>query len=222
MSDSDEGAPRSALWVGFGSAVLLVVLESLYALALFLGLSALEEPSEPIGDPYFSVMEILILLIMPVMVSLAVSVQATCAANRRHFALAAVVFVAISTAITSSVHASVLFLSRDPAFAGLDHVFSFEWPSVVYVLDILAWDFFFAFFAICLALSFERGGVEGWARRLLLLSGVLAFLGLWGAAIGDMAVRNIGIVGYVGVFTLGMCPLALRMWRRARPSRQGS
>ncbi len=171
---------RLFLWLGLASSALLVLVEVLYAVALFLGLSALESPLDPIGDPYFTAMEVLILVMMAPMVVLTVTVHATAETGRKPFALAALAFVGVLTAITTSVHASILFLAREPAFAGLTHIFSFEWPSVVYVLDILAWDYLFSLFAACLAFSFDRNGFDGWVRRVLLVSALFAFAGIWG------------------------------------------
>lgn len=216
MSAPDGNPSRSALRLGLAASVLVVIFECAYALALILGLSALEDAGDPIGDPYFSIMELLIIAMMPAFVCLSVAVHATCASHRRHHALAALVFVAILTAITSSVHASILVLAREPAFAGTSHVFSFEWPSVVYVLDVLAWDVFFGFFAVFLALSFKRVGLERWIRGVLLLAGGLAFAGLAGAVVGDMGLRNIGIAGYVGAFTVAAALLAVLFARRMR------
>jgi len=36
---------------------------------------------------------------------------------------------------------------------------------------------------------------------MMIASGVLALAGLSGVVVGDMQLRNIGIVGYVGVFS---------------------
>lgn len=214
----NDVVPRSVLWLGLASCALLVLLEVLYAVVLYLGISALENPGEPIDNPYFTAMEVLILVMMPPMVVSAVTVHGTAETGRKPFALAAVAFVTVLAAITTTVHATILFLSREPTFAGLDHIFAFEWPSVVYILDILAWDYFFALFAACLAFSFGRTGIEGWVRRILLVSALLSFAGIWGALIDDMQIRNIGIVGYVPVFTVAV---GLLGWRFARQLSSG-
>lgn len=200
----DDVVSRPTLLLGLGSAALLVLFEIVYTVVLLFGLSNLDAPGAPISDPYFTAMEVLILLLMPPMIVLAATAHATCVAERKAFSLAALAFVSVLTGVTTSVHASTLVLSRDPAFDGMSHIFSFEWPSVVYVLDVLAWDYFFALFAASLAFSFGRTGREGWARRTLLVSALLAFAGLWGAATGDMRIRNIGIIGYVPVFTIAV------------------
>ena len=53
-------------------------------------------------------------------------------------------------------------------------------------------------------------------RVLMIVSGVLALVGLSGVAAGDMQLRNIGIVGYVGVF-LVVAGLLGVLFYRARP-----
>ncbi|MBY4892040.1 hypothetical protein KUL25_04605 [Rhodobacteraceae bacterium N5(2021)] len=209
-------ATTPVLWLGFGAAILVVILECAYAIILALGLSALETPNDPISDPFFTIMELLIIMMMPTFVILTIAVHTICQSQRRHHALAAIVFVTMLTTITTAVHASILLLSREAAFVDMKHVFSFEWHSVAYVLDVMAWDFFFGFFAIFLGLSFERTGLEWWIRVLLILSGVLALAGLLGASTGNMDIRNIGIVGYVGVFTISSALMASLMWRRLR------
>jgi len=65
-----------------------------------------------------------------------------------------------------------------PAFAGLDTVFAFAWPSVVYALDILAWDVFFALAAGCgiaMARALTRGHKP--SSTLILLHGLAALSG---------------------------------------------
>lgn len=74
------------------------------------------------------------------------------------------------------------------------------WPSVVYALDILAWDVFFPMSVLFAAPVFREGRLESWIRSLLVLSGVLAFAGLAGVVANAMQLRNIGIVGYAVVF----------------------
>ena len=215
MSLSDSTS-TSALSLGLAASALVVALECAYAIALGLGLASLDSSSDPIGEPFFTIMELLIIAMMPAFVLLTVSVLESCQPQRKQHAVAALIFVTILATITTSVHTSILLLSREPAFVDMTHVFAFEWPSVVYVLDVLAWDFFFGFFAIFLGLAFEPKGLEGWIRILLLLSGILAFAGLFGAATANMDIRNIGIVGYVGVFTGSAALIAALMWRRLR------
>jgi hypothetical protein len=50
----------------------------------------------------------------------------------------------------------------------------------------------------------------------MIASGVLALAGLSGVVVGDMQLRNIGIVGYLGVFLVVAGLLAV-LFYRARP-----
>ena len=47
---------------------------------------------------------------------------------------------------------------------------------------------------------------------LLIVSGVLALAGLSGLALGDMRLRNLGVLGYVGVFPIAAALLARLFW----------
>ncbi|MFN2371195.1 MAG: hypothetical protein ABR506_08585 [Candidatus Krumholzibacteriia bacterium] len=95
-------------------------------------------------------------------------------------------------------------------------VLSFRWPSVVYALDILAWDVFFPLAMLLAAPVFAGGGFVGWIRRLMVTSGLLALAGLAGVVTGNMQLRNVGIVGYVGVFVVVAGLLAV-LFKRTDP-----
>lgn len=192
------------LWAAICCAILLV----LYAVVLALGFAALPSPDAPIPDPYFTAMELLILLLAPALVVLAATIAARAPLARKVWGIAALAFMVMSAAITSVVHFSILTLSRTQHFEGLDHVFGFRWPSVVYALDILAWDVFFALALLAAAPTFTGGGWAAATRWLLIVAGCLSLAGLSGVATGDMNLRNIGIVGYVGVFLFATLTMA--------------
>ena len=116
------------------------------------------------------------------------------------------------SAIRSSARAqtAVAGLAWAPLFL------SFHWPSVVYALDILAWDVFFPLAVLFAAPVFGGSRLATSIRVLLLASGALALGGLSGVILGDMRLRNIGVVGYCGVFPAAALLLAI-LFHRARP-----
>jgi hypothetical protein len=63
---------------------------------------------------------------------------------------------------------------------------------------------------LCAAATLEGSGLLRAARWLMYASAGLAFAGLLGIPLGDMNVRNIGIVGYAAAF-----PLAAALLGRA-------
>lgn len=189
--------------LGMLSAASVVFLDLAYAITLIVGLLSLTSPQQPIGEPMFSMLEILIIVMMPAMVSLMVSVHAWAPSHAKALSLVAVIFMGLLAGITCGVHFVILTLSRQAAFVAQPWpslLWSFKWPSVAYALDILGWDFFFALSMLFAAPVFTRGRLEASIRVLMIASGVLAFAGLSGVVTGDMQLRNIGIVGYVGVF----------------------
>ncbi len=203
--------------IGVLSAVGVASAVAVYAVTLVAGLLALESPQEPVGDPLFSVLEILILLLMPMMLVLLGAVHAWASRETRVFSLLALVFMSLVAGISGSVHFVILTVGRDASFSQLawtPSLLAFRWPSVAYALDILAWDVFFALSVLCAALVFRGGDrLITWIRRLLMASGVLAAAGLSGVVVGSMELRNLGVVGYAGVFPIAAVLLAIVFYR---------
>lgn len=202
--------------VGIFSASAVIVLQLLYAVALYIGFHQMESESQPIADPIFTFLEVLIILMMPIMVLLMASVNAWTNAQKKFLSLVALLFMTLAASTTCTVHFLILTLSRQPEFSSLPDVallFSFRWPSIAYSLDILAWDFFFALSMLSAASVFSEGQLARWIRALMAISGILALAGLAGVATGDMQLRNIGIVGYLLVFLIVAVLLGVLFYR---------
>ena len=205
----------SRLGVLSGSAV--AALSAAYVAVLVIGLLRLPSPDQQIQQPWFALLEVLILAIAPAMVMLAVSVHAWAAPEHKPFALVGAVFFGMCAVVTCALHFSILVLSRNAAFAGepwSSLVFSFRWPSLAYALDILAWDVLFPIGALFLSAAIRGFALADRARAILVVSAALAFAGLLGVPTGNMQIRNIGIVGYAVLFPIGAGLLAV-MFRRA-------
>jgi hypothetical protein len=96
---------------------------------------------------------------------------------------------------------------------------SFKWPSVAYALDMLG-------LLLPLSMLFAApvcGGdrLAEWIRALMIASGVLALAALSGVVADDMQLRNIGIIGYVGVFLVVAALLAV-LFRATQPDKSGT
>lgn len=207
--------------MAIASAGAVAVLCLAYAVVLTLGLLSLPSPQHQIQDPWFTLMELLIVVIAPAMVVFTVGLLAQSAPSHRPLAVVSVAFMTACATLTCCVHFGVLTLSREPGFGGDPwerQVFAFRWPSVAYALDILAWDVFFPLAAAFAAPTVRGPGHAAVARRLLYASAVLAFIGLAGVPLSDMQVRNIGIIGYAVLFPIAAALLARefgRKWPRA-------
>src|SRR6266536_2519923 len=200
---------RAAAWAVFFLAVL-------YTVPLVLGLLSLKSPQDPIGDPYFSIMELLIVLMAPLMVVSMVAVHAYAAPEVKIYSLTALCFMILLVGLTSSVHFVILTVGHQIEASGLPWVplfLSWKWPSVVYTLDILAWDFFFALSMLLAAPVFKGGRLEITVRILMIVSGVLSLAGLIGVPLANMQVRDIGIVGYAVVAPVAFLLLGMLFGR---------
>ena len=208
-------ARRFGIFSGAATIILLVA----YAATLTVGLASLESPQEPIGEPMITILEVLIISMMPAMVALMVAVHTWAPTHAKTLTLTSLVFMGLLAGVTCSLHFMILTLSHQPEFSGQPWqplVFSFNWPSVAYALDIVGWDVFFALSMLFAAPVFSGSRLAAWIRMLMIVSGVLSLAGLSGVVVGDMQVRNIGIVGYVGVF-LVVAALLTVFFYRANP-----
>jgi hypothetical protein len=209
----------SARRLGIVSASATVVLNVAYALPLTFGLLSLPSAAAPIGDPWFSMMEILIILMMPVMVGLMVAVHAWAAPQTKVYGLLALMFMGLLTVVTCSVHFAILSVTHRAEFVGQSWVpliLSFRWLSVTYALDVLAWDVFFALAVLSAAPIFSGSRLARSIRVLLIISGALSLSGLSGVFLDESNLRSIGIAGYAGVFPVVALLLAILFYRTGK------
>lgn len=171
------------------------VLGLAYLLTTVVGLFTIKSPGDPIGQPYFIIMESLILLIAPLMAIGMAGIHYYGGARNKVWGLAATGCMFIMAAITSCVHFVILFLGNNISDK-YQRMFSFRWPSVVYVLDIVAWDWFFPLAMFFAAPLYSGGRLENTIRGLMITAGLLSLTGLLGMPTGNMQLRNIGIIGY--------------------------
>ena len=176
-----------------------------YIITTILGFMSLKTPDDQIGDPFFTMMELLILLIAPLMAMSIIVAHFYAAPKDKIYSMFSAFFMVIMMGITSCVHFVMLTLGRYIEFSDpstFDLYFSFTWPSVVYVLDILAWDWFFALSFFFIAPVFKRGRLENVLKTLLIVGGILSLAGFIGIPLENMQVRNLGILGYAIVAPL--------------------
>lgn len=178
-------------WASFSAFVTGVI----YALVTAAGLVRLPGPAEQIGQPYFALMECLILLNAPLMAISLAAVHYTVEHRYKIFSLVSVCCSFMMTAITSGVH-FVIIASHGTYTKEYPSLFSFKWPSAVYALDILAWDWFYALAMLFGAVVFRHGRLQRSIQAVMLISGLFSLTGLAGVASGNMQVRNAGIIGY--------------------------
>lgn len=173
-----------------------------YAVVTTIGLLSLKSAPDVISDPYFTIMEILSILIALLMTISIVAVHYYASPVDKVFSLTSVIFMSVAAGITSSVHFLILSISQSAEATQLTNFsffFSFRWPSIVYALDILAWDLFFGLSMLFIAPVFKKDKFETNLKTLLIICGLLSLIGLIGVPLQNMQIRNIGIIGYAVV-----------------------
>ena len=200
---------RAAAWAVFGFGVA-------YAIITGLGFLSLQSPQEPIGQPYVTLMELLIVLMAPLYIMSMVAVHAYAPPEKKLYSLLALIFMILLAGLTSTIHFIVLTVGPQLAATGLAWsplFFTWRWPSVAYAVDILAWDWFFALAVLCAAPIFNTGRLAKTVRLLMIVSGVLSLAGLLGVPLANMQVRNIGIIGYAVVAPVAFLLLGILFGR---------
>lgn len=190
-----------------------------------MGLASLKSPQEPIQDPFFFLMEVLIVVTAPLYVAVMVAVHAYAERSVKAYSRLSLVFMIVCAAITTSVHFVLLTVSRQVAFTSLSWMslfLSFKWPSVVYALDILAWDWFYGLSMLFAALVFKGGRLQTAVRIVMAVSGVLSLAGLIFLPFGDIQLRMIGILGYAGLGPVVYLLLAIVLGRAESHSHEAA
>jgi hypothetical protein len=210
----------SARRLGLGSAIGIFVLACIYSGVLIAGLLSLATPQQPIGDPWFPMMEVLIIVIMPVMVALMVALHAWTDPENKVYSLMALVFMTLVAFLTTCLHFTILVLTRaglTPELNWMVIYLSFKWPSLPYTLDILAWDIFFPLSVLSAARALTGSLLARIIALIMAVSGLLSLGGLSALVLQDMRLRNIGVVGYAGLFPIAALLLAILFARTPAP-----
>jgi hypothetical protein len=150
-----------------------------------------------------------------------VAVHAYAAPEDKVYSAPGLAFMVMLAGLTTSLHFVVLTVRDRLEATGetwVPLVTGFEWPSVVYALDILAWDWFFALAILCAAPVFNGNRLEHALRILMVVCGLLSLAGLLGVPLGNMLVRDIGIVGYAVLTPVVLLLLGI-VFGRAEPER---
>jgi hypothetical protein len=218
--DDQDALPRAVRQLGFWSALSTFFIFVLYIPVLVVGFAAAGNMEDPLTDPYLAILEVLIVLIAPLMVLMMAAVHASASEQAKVFSLAALIHMVLVAGTTTGVHFVLLTVDRqlEPGdIAGRTFLFSWEWPSVAFALDILAWDWFLGL-ALLFAVPVFRGQGRLLAtlRGALIVGGVLSIAGVVGPAVGDIRLRWIGQVGYEAVFPV-VCLLIALVFRRTVP-----
>jgi hypothetical protein len=185
--------------LGMAGAWTAFVVNEAYAVTSGLGYLSARSPTDPISDPYLSIMSLLIVLMAPFLVITMVAVHAYAALEHKPYSLAALAFMILLAGVTSTVNFALFVVARQPAPTPSLWAASFVspgWPSLPQVLDFFAWDWFFALSMLCAAPVFRGSRLENAVRALMLLTTVLCILALIWLPFSPPQATIVGIIGW--------------------------
>jgi hypothetical protein len=217
MSDWTPSARIVGIWSALGTFFIFLA----YIPVLAVGFASAGNVEDPLKDPYLAILEVLIMLIAPLMVLMMVAVHAYASETTKAFSMAALIHMVLAAGTTTAVHFVLLTVDRQidaSDVPGRLFLFSWEWPSVAYALDILAWDWFLGLSLLLAIPVFDgHGRLLAGLRVALIIGGVLSLAGVIGPAAGNIDFRWIGQVGYEAVFPV-VCLLIALVFRRSLPN----
>jgi hypothetical protein len=204
------GGTEADRWIGMWSARMLGAIGVVYAVTMVAGFAVMGNLSKPLEDPYLAIMEVLILVMAPILVLLAAVIHACAPHGAKTYSMTALGWMLLLAGFTMTVHLVQLTVVRrvDPsAIQGFQYLSNWHWPSVLYGIDIAAWDIFFALALLFAAPVFHASGHMA-VRNGLMIAGAMCVLGIIGPAVNHIALREIGIIGYAIVWPIVCVPLS--------------
>jgi hypothetical protein len=197
----------TAYRLAFLSSIGLALVGIVYVVVVGLGVAE-AGLHDPIVDPILAIMEVLTLLSAPLIIILMAAIFQFASAKRKVFGGIALSFGAIMAALTSAVHFVALTAGRQTDFTTL------EWPSMLYAVELLAWDVFLGLSLLFAAPVFAGSGRSAAVRWSLTATGTLCLIGAIGPIVGNMALQRIGILGYGIGLPVSCAILALLVHRQ--------
>lgn len=200
--------------IGLWSARIMVALAAIYIATGTLGILAPDSLGRRAAleqvDPYLAIMEVIIILFVIAQVVLFAALHAYAPPDYKTCSLAALIFVSILAALTCSVHFLLLTIGRQSGNSAIPGPGPFyPWPTVLFGLDLLAWDLFQGLGLLFAAPIFRGGGLTRAIRTTMQVSGGLCLIGIAGPASGDLRFQIPAIFGYAGGLTVACVLLAI-------------
>jgi len=168
-------------------------------------------------EPYFALAEILTMMSSAVLVMLMAAIHVRTPTPYKIFSLLGLGWMFVLAGITMTVHFAELTVGRQlhgEARAAFARLFDFEWPSLLYAVEFVAWHIGFGLSTLFAAFAFQGSRQERMVRAGLITTGMLCLAGLAGPAVGNLNWRLTGVFGYTVVFPV-VCIGIARLFKNA-------
>lgn len=175
--------------IGMWSALGMFVVGILYVITVAIGMYSVGL-TKPIVDPILGAMEVLTLITAPLLVILMSAIHRTASEDQKIYSLIALAFAVLVAGLTGAVHFVGLTVLRQTGMEGI------VWPSIIYGVELLAWDIFLGLSLLFAAPVFQGSGLKRNIRTALIITGALCLVGSLGPITGDMRLQFVSVLGY--------------------------
>jgi hypothetical protein len=207
---SSKNILQIGLWSARANAYLFIVYGIIVITGIVIGQGILSEP-------YLTIAEVLTAVSAPLLIVLMASIHISAPQSAKVFSLSAFGWMVLLAGTTCIVHFVNLTLWRQIGIQQkTDYILmlGWEWPSMMYAIELLAWHFFFGLSVFFAGLAFKGHGLLKAVRIALLTTGLLCIVGLAGPLVGDLVWRLPGVFGYGIVFPI-TCAMIARVFKNA-------
>jgi uncharacterized membrane protein len=199
--------------IGLWSARIIVALAITYILTGLVGITAPDASGRRAAlqqvDPYLAILETIMIAVVVTQVVLFSAIHAYAQPDQKTYSLIALIFVSLVAAISGGVHFVMLTVGRQSGNVAIPGPGPFyPWPTVLFSLDLLAWDVFQGLGLLFVAPIFRGKGLAKAIRMTMSVSGALCIIGVAGPASGDLRFQIPAIFGYAGGLTVACVLLA--------------
>ena len=168
-------------------------------------------------EPWLAIAEVLTFAGAPLLVFLMAAIHVCTPQSAKTYSLVAFGWMLLLAGSTVIVHFVNLTVWRQISFQQKTDTMRFlgwEWPSVLYAIELVAWHLFFGLSMLFAGIAFKHKDRERTVRIALTATGLLCILGLIGPLSGDLSWRLIGMLGYGVGFPIA-CAMIAREFRHA-------
>lgn len=200
--------PRRTLNLGMWSAWASFILFLIYDAVVFSG----GVLNGVFNEPYLSIAEALTIIGACILIVLMAAIHICAPGNVKVFSLTAFGWILLLAGFTIAVHfINLTLLKQLESGQRIEYArfVGWEWPSMLYAIELAAWHLFFGMSMFFTGLVFQGKGREKTARITLLLTGSLCLIGLAGPLIGNLYWRLMGVFGYGFIFPFACVFVAL-------------
>ena len=198
---------RRSAWANF---VLFIAYDLIVITGIVIGQGILQEP-------FLAIAEVVTLLGTPLILLLIAAIHECAPQHAKVFSLTAFAWMILLAGFTVMVHFVNLTLWRqisDQQKVDYVRFLGWEWPSMMFAIELVAWHLFFGLSMFFIAFAFQKKGREKTVRLSLITTGLLCICGLIGPVAGDLTWRVIGIAGYGVGFPIA-CVMIANVFKNA-------